>query len=193
VVQLYVSTPGAAPELERPHKRLVGFAKVNVQPGQRTRVEIRVAARQLAFFDEREGRFRLDPGEYRFQIGATSAGVTVDGTLSAVPAVLTAEPAAGDDAALGITGRVIFPVGAVVDPQLTVAMTDDSLYGYLRPGQGRALPPELTVTYTTKRPEVVAVAEDGTIRTVGSGVATVTATATYQATVLSTDFVVRVA
>jgi beta-glucosidase len=72
-------------------------------------------------------------------------------------------------------------------------MTDDSLYGYLRPGQGRALPPGLTVTYTSKRPEVVAVAEDGTIRTVGSGVATVTATATYQATVLSTDFVVRVA
>jgi hypothetical protein len=39
---------------------------------------------------------------------------------------------------------------------------------------------------------VVAVADNGTIRTVGSGVATVTATATYRGTAISTAFVVRV-
>ena len=64
----------------------------------------------------------------------------------------------------------------MVDPQLTVSTADEGVYGYVTKGASVPLPKGLTVTYRSDRPQVVKVQPDGTIRTAGPGVATVTFT-----------------
>ncbi|WP_460917255.1 fibronectin type III-like domain-contianing protein [Plantactinospora veratri] len=98
VVQLYVSTPGAPAGRERPAKRLAGFEKVALRPKQTRRVEFRVPVADLAFFDERAGRYVVDPGPYAFQVGRSSADadrrlravVSVRGPLRPALSVVTA-------------------------------------------------------------------------------------------------------
>ncbi len=154
---------------------------------------------KLAFFDESANRYQVDTGRYEIQLGSSSAdadiqqraSVRVTGALNPVPSVVSAKPAASSDAAQQVAQRVLFPAGTVVDPQLTVAMSDDTLYGYIGRGASRALPDDLRVRYHSNRPDVVSVRGD-VIRTVGSGVATVTATVSYHGRQASTDFVVYV-
>jgi beta-glucosidase len=87
---------------------------------------------------------------------------------------------------------VYFPRGTEVEPRLTVAMTDDRLWGYVTRGKSTPLPSGMTVRYQSNRPAVVLVDPTGTIRTVEPGVATVTATVSYQGVTASTTFVVDV-
>ena len=77
---------------------------------------------------------------------------------------------AGDatgDAARDISQRVFFPVGATVDSELTVAMNDDTLYGYVQ-GAVQAAPAGMTFAYASNRPSRGRGAgAGGVIRTVG--------------------------
>ena len=57
-------------------------------------------------------------------------------------------------------------------------MNDDTLYGWIDPGQSKPFPSGMTFSYSSDRPGVVSV-DGSTIRTVANGVATITATATY--------------
>ena len=197
VAQLYVTTPGASAALQRPDKRLEGFAKVSLQPHQTAPVNFTIKVPDLGFFDQNLGRFTVDNGPYGIQLGTSSADiqqqalVTVTGAIQPVPATVTASPVAPGDAANGVSTRVIFPAGTTIDPQLTVAMNDQSLYGYIIKGSSTPLPPGTTVRYSSDRPSVVAAGPSG-IQTVGSGVATVTATVTYHGASSSTSFVVDV-
>jgi beta-glucosidase len=195
VVQVYASTPDAAAELERPAKRLVGLAKVFLEPGQTTSVSVPVTVADLAFFDERDGRFVVDPGRYRLEVGSSSrdigrtADFAVTGRLAQRPVVLTARPVAAGDEPLGIAQRVIYQRGVVVLPRLTVAMNDDVRYGHRTP---LPLPSGMTVSYRSQRPSVVVVEADNTLRTVGAGVTTVTATVEVGGVSVSTAFVIVV-
>jgi beta-glucosidase len=201
VAQLYVTTPDAPAALERPIKRLRGFEKISLAPHQTKRVRFTVNVPDLAFFDQDQGRYVVDPGTYGIQVGTSSAAadiqrqttVTVGGAPRPAPAVVTAKPVAAGDAASGIADRVIFPRGSVVDPQLTVGMSDDTLYGYITKGAGRPLPPGMTVRYRSNRQGVVSVDRAGVLRTAAApGVATVTATVTYRGAGTSSQFVVYV-
>jgi beta-glucosidase len=198
VAQLYVTTPNAPAALERPIKRLRGFEKVSLKPHQTKRVHFTVKVSDLAFFDQARGRYVVDPGTYGLQLGASSADVrrqtivTVGGALRPEPSVVNAKPVVSGDGAQGIADRVFFPAGAVVDPQLTVAMSDDTLYGYITKGAGKPLPPGMTVRYRSNRPGVVSVDRHGVVRTVGNGVATISATVTYKGDSKAADFVVYV-
>ncbi len=201
VVELYVATPDAPAALERPIKRLEGFTKVNLAPGETNTVTLPVAVPDLAFYDEAAAKWVVDAGTYDFQISTSSADAdiaadvtaTVSGTITPAPSVLTAKPRIdGSDLARGITQRVMFPEGVVIDPGLTVAMNDDTLYGFKEIGQSVPFPAGMTFAYSSNRPSVVSVDADGTIHTVANGAATVTATATYHGVSTSTSFAVRV-
>jgi beta-glucosidase len=106
VVQLYATTPDAPASAARPAKRLVGFAKVTVQPGQAVPVTLPVRVADLAFFDEQAGRYVVDPGRYGLELGSSNADIrqsvdlTVAGQLTAVPAVVTARPVAAGDSGI---------------------------------------------------------------------------------------------
>jgi len=197
VVQLYVSTPDAPAARQRPAKRLAGFVKVTLRPHQTRRVSFPVHVPDLAFFDEAQHRWRVDTGRYGIQVGTSSADirargtVTVAGRLRPVPAAVTAKPQLPGDAAAGIAARMRFPAGSRVLPQLALALTDDTLAGHLDNGVATPLPAGAVVRYRTDRPGVVSV-DQGTIRTVGPGVATVTVTVEYRGATASTSFAVVV-
>lgn len=200
VVELYVNTPDAAPELQRPIKRLMGFQKVFLAPGETKIVTFTVKVPDLAFYDQILGKWAVDTGRYGVQLSRSSADadiqlqddIQVTGTLTHVPSVITVKPTAQGDAALGIPTRVLFPEGLVVVPNVTVAMNDDTLYGFIKPGSSKSFPAGMTFNYISNRPGVVSVDGSGVIRTVAAGVATITATVTYSSVSQSTTFVVRV-
>jgi beta-glucosidase len=200
VAQVYVTTPDAPAALQRPIKRLEGFTKVSLRPHETKHVTFTVQVPKLAFFSDEANRFQVDDGRYGIQLATSSADadiqaqtfVHVTGALTPTPATLTARPVAAGDSAQGISQRVYFPAGTTVDPQLTVAMNDDSLYGYINAGAGTPLPPGMRVHYTSNRPSVVAATASDTLRTTGTGVATVTATVDYHGSHASTQFVVDV-
>jgi beta-glucosidase len=200
IVQMYVNTPDADPSLQRPIKRLEGFQKVFLAAGETKTVTLPIKIADLAFYNESAGRFEVDKGAYGIQMSTSSANadiqqqarITVSGSLTVKPSVLTARPRVmGTDNARGISQRVMFPEGVEIDPGVTVAMNDDTLVGWIAPGQSKAFPAGMQVTYTSNRPDVVSV-DAGKLRTVDNGAATVTATATYNGKSASQKFVVRV-
>lgn len=197
VVQLYAATPDAPSSAERPDKRLVDFRKVTLQPNETKTVEFPVRVADLAFFNPESGKYEVDEGRYEFQLAASSADrevqqraeVQVSGVLQPVLQTVSATPDEAGEQTHNDAAQVVFPSGAVVLPRLTVGMSDGTLYGH---GQDADIPAGMTVEYRSNRPEVVSVDPDGTIRTRGAGVATVTAIVRHNGTERTTDFVIRV-
>jgi len=76
VVQLYIRDLVAS--VTRPVRQLVGFARVELAPGQARRVTFRLDPSQLAFFDAAM-RFVVEPGEFQVMVGASSADLRLEG------------------------------------------------------------------------------------------------------------------
>jgi beta-glucosidase len=87
VGQVYASP--AAGGWEAP-KRLVGFAKVDLAPGQTKSVDIDVDPRLLATFDEAAHAWRIAGGQYRLMLGASSADLRSNTTITVAPLSLPA-------------------------------------------------------------------------------------------------------
>jgi len=79
VVQLYVAFPGA--KVERCAKELKAFAKVALAPGETKAVELRLAPRDLAYWDAFAHRFRTDAGTYEIRVGSSSADIRTTSQL----------------------------------------------------------------------------------------------------------------
>jgi beta-glucosidase len=60
-------------------KRLVGFRKVELNPGSDSKVSVSVDPRLLAQFDVKKQRWHVAAGQYHIVVGASSA----DSTLAA--------------------------------------------------------------------------------------------------------------
>jgi beta-glucosidase len=190
LVQMYVTSPGAG-NGSRPIKRLEGFQQVPLSPGQTKTVQLTLRPIDLAFWNG--SRYSVNSGVYAVQIADSAQHVLLQryigiaGKLKPVPQTVTASPQMPGDPARKIAQRVIFPVGTTVMPQVTVATNDSALYGYRHT---RRLPRGMVVQYTSDRPRVVSVSR-GVIRTVATGVATVTAKVFYNGGGQTTQFVVR--
>ena len=119
VVELYINTPDAPAALERPIKRLRGFQKVGLAPGETKTVTLVVKVPDLAFFDEALGRYVVDNGRYGMQISRSSADadiqlqdfINVTGSLTPVLNVVTVKPHQEGDDLLDIPSRVIYQAG----------------------------------------------------------------------------------
>jgi beta-glucosidase len=70
VGQIYVRAPQNA-KWEAP-RRLVGFDKLKLQPGQTGASAVKIDPRLLATFDESKGDWVIAPGTYEVQLGAGS-------------------------------------------------------------------------------------------------------------------------
>jgi beta-xylosidase len=81
VVQLYLHDPVAS--VVQPLQRLIGYRRVDLEPGQSARVEVSVPA-DLASFTGRDGRRVVEPGELELRLGASSTDLrlTVAATLT---------------------------------------------------------------------------------------------------------------
>jgi beta-glucosidase len=199
VPQLYVTTPFEPASAQRPIKRLEAFQKVTLAPGQARTITMTVPASRVAFWDDRAERYVVDPGEYGLEMSTSSAdsdirlhaAVGISGTIDETPAVVSVKPIETDDRASGVAQRVFFDTGTTVDPQLTVAMTDLHLYGYMTKGHSARLPTGLTVSFHSDNDRVVDV-HGSVLRTVGSGIATVTVAVRSHGRTASTSFTVDV-
>jgi beta-glucosidase len=69
VVQLYIRDLAAS--VTRPVKELKGFQRLTLRPGEKKRVELKLTAGQLAFYN-REMKFVVEPGEFKVMVGPNS-------------------------------------------------------------------------------------------------------------------------
>ncbi len=70
VVQLYVSAIGSS--VERPPKELKAFTRISLQPGETRPVIFELPVVQLAYFDETQMEFVVEPIEYELMAGSHS-------------------------------------------------------------------------------------------------------------------------
>lgn len=70
IAQLYVSALGS--KVERAPKELKAFARVALQPGETKKVSLSVPVSRLAYYDEAQAAFVVEPLEYEVFVGAHS-------------------------------------------------------------------------------------------------------------------------
>jgi beta-glucosidase len=85
VVQLYVTDEVAS--VPRPRRRLVGFGRIGIEPGESQAVTFTVHPSRLAFYDPGM-RFVCEPGEFTFAVGASWKDIRVSSTVD-VPGDVT--------------------------------------------------------------------------------------------------------
>jgi beta-glucosidase len=69
IAQVYAGLPAAA---EEPPKRLVGWARVTLKPGESREVTVTIDPKYLSVYDEHQG-WKLLPGQYTAFVGGSSA------------------------------------------------------------------------------------------------------------------------
>ncbi|MCA1221498.1 glycoside hydrolase family 3 C-terminal domain-containing protein [Streptomyces sp. 8L] len=93
IVQLYVAPPGTS-QVARPERELRAFTDVTLEPGRSAWAQLRLPVRDLAYYSVREGGWRVEPGEYRFEAGSSSRDIRLDTVVvleGDTPPVPTAE------------------------------------------------------------------------------------------------------
>jgi beta-glucosidase len=79
VAQVYLSLPASAGE---PPKRLIGWEKVDLQPGESKTVTLKIDPLYLSIFDAATDRWTIKPGEYKVMAGPTSATLPLTTEIS---------------------------------------------------------------------------------------------------------------
>ncbi|HEX6477395.1 MAG TPA: glycoside hydrolase family 3 N-terminal domain-containing protein [Ktedonobacteraceae bacterium] len=79
VVQIYYRDVVAS--VTRPQRMLLGFARLSLKPGQACRVMFTVHPSRLAFYNP-DMRFVTEPGAFTFSIGASSADIRAEQTVT---------------------------------------------------------------------------------------------------------------
>jgi len=79
VAQLYSRALEAS--LPTPLRRLQGFERIDLAPGESRTVAFEVPADRLAYWSEEIGEFRVEPGEYEFAVGRSSSDLPSDASV----------------------------------------------------------------------------------------------------------------
>lgn len=82
VVQLYVSFPGSSVS-HRPIRKLVGFERVVLQPGETKEVKIPFTHEQLAYYNEDTHTFDVEDGTVNIYVSASSADDRLSSSIHA--------------------------------------------------------------------------------------------------------------
>ncbi|MGA2570307.1 MAG: glycoside hydrolase family 3 C-terminal domain-containing protein [Terracidiphilus sp.] len=78
IAEVYARLPKGADEA---YKRLAGWTRVALAPGESKTVTVTIDPRVLQTFDEANSRWNLAPGEYQVLVGASSDNTPLTGTL----------------------------------------------------------------------------------------------------------------
>ena len=79
VAEVYASLPASASE---PPKRLVGWSKVQLKPGESKEVTVEVNPKYLSIFNVEKNGWQLLPGEYNFMVGGSSQNLPLKQSVS---------------------------------------------------------------------------------------------------------------
>ena len=176
VVEMYVVSPNAE-DNDRPVKRLKGFDKVSLAPGETKTATMTLNTDELEYWFEDAGRFDYDLGTYEIQVGPDSATSAVTASFSMT------EKASPTLKTVTLTGKAIFDeteIGEPAETTLTAALSDDSFI-------------EVTdVTYSSSDESVARVDENGNVTAVGYGTATITAAVTWNGETVTGSYAVAV-
>jgi len=80
VVQLYVNHVKS--KVERPIEELKGFQRVTLNPNETKTVQIQLRASTLAFWDERQGQFKVEAEPVKLMIGSSSKDIKLATTVN---------------------------------------------------------------------------------------------------------------
>jgi beta-glucosidase len=76
---VYAALPADAAE---PPKRLVGWSKLQLNPGESKEVTVSVPALYLSIYDEASHAWKLLPGSYTFMVGGSSSDLPLKQTTN---------------------------------------------------------------------------------------------------------------
>lgn len=79
IAEVYASLPEAAGE---PPKRLVGWARVELGPGESKEVSVPVTSDRLTIYDETSDSWKLVPGNYVIRVGGSSQSLPLEHTIA---------------------------------------------------------------------------------------------------------------
>lgn len=79
IAEIYAALPASANE---PPKRLVGWAKVRLNPGESKDVAVKVSPLYLSIYDVQQNGWKLVPGDYIFMVGGSSATLPLEQQVS---------------------------------------------------------------------------------------------------------------
>ncbi|MGA7243024.1 MAG: glycoside hydrolase family 3 C-terminal domain-containing protein, partial [Terracidiphilus sp.] len=79
IAQVYASLPESAGE---PPNRLVGWARIDLAPGESKLATVTVNRDRLTIFDEGADSWKLPPGQYTIRVGASSRNLPLQQTVS---------------------------------------------------------------------------------------------------------------
>ncbi|KAF9893078.1 hypothetical protein FE257_012489 [Aspergillus nanangensis] len=82
LIQLYVGKVQAT--REHPIKTLAAFQKVRLEKGQKKTVNVCIAMRDFAFFDEKQQKWTLQEGEYEVSLGMSSMDIVSSTRFSVI-------------------------------------------------------------------------------------------------------------
>jgi beta-glucosidase len=80
VAQMYITHINS--KVARPIEELEGFERVHLNPGETKTVSLPLASKNLAYWDEKIGRFVTEPDQVEVRIGSSSADIHLRDTLS---------------------------------------------------------------------------------------------------------------
>ncbi len=78
IAEVYAQLPKGTDE---PYKRLVGWTRVALSPGESKAVSVAIDDRVLKTFDEEKNAWNMAPGEYQVLVGGSSDSTPLTGTL----------------------------------------------------------------------------------------------------------------
>ncbi len=79
IAQVYASLPESAGE---PPNRLVGWARIDLAPGESKQATITISRDRLTIFDEGSDSWKLPPGQYTIRAGSSSRSLPLHETVS---------------------------------------------------------------------------------------------------------------
>jgi beta-glucosidase len=79
IAEVYAALPAAAQE---PPKRLVGWARVKLAPGESKSVSVAIEPKYLSIWDEKGNAWKLLPGSYNLMVGGSSQDLPLTKTIT---------------------------------------------------------------------------------------------------------------
>jgi beta-glucosidase len=79
IAQIYAALP---PSAQEPPKRLVGWSRVSLAPGESKQVTVAIDPKYLSIFDVASDKWKLIPGSYGFMAGGSSQDLPLAKTVT---------------------------------------------------------------------------------------------------------------
>jgi len=83
VVQMYVQHVGS--KVDRPREELKGFARLSLKPGETKSVQLPLAAKDLAYWNESANKWTVEHDRVRVLIGGASDAIKLTKLIAVTP------------------------------------------------------------------------------------------------------------